>query len=387
LRPSRRLNSRYSRGGYQCNKEHALRLLLPALFCLVASSAAADGPFTPPGVTPPDYTVTMDVKWAYSKPGKAIVLHHGDWTRVAETADSPNVTYYLADDREAISVGDHYLSIVRGPDRPFTEYAPRNTGERQKHLGENCTVWEVSRKKIGAPSSKTSCVTDDGIELWWRSSSSQSVSSAEATRMERRPIASEDAQPPRSIFAWDSPDRDTLPPIAPEKPDHEVVMERMIGDKGKAIRTVRRHGPWQFTEEIFGKQRSIDIIHDFGQMWWRYASDEAGAPKRLTVGKKYVLAPTEQAEIQAAVPRPANMNQTDTVLGETCHWFNMTPGAADGGAWACLTEDGIALKETFWSHPSRPREWTAIRVARRPIAIDEIKPPAELLSPQTWGVE
>ena len=36
---------------------------------------------------------------------------------------------------------------------------------------------------------------------------------------------------------------------------------------------------------------------------------------------------------------------------------------------------------------SHLREWTAIRLARRPIAIDEIKPPAELLAPQKWGIE
>jgi hypothetical protein len=31
--------------------------------------------------------------------------------------------------------------------------------------------------------------------------------------------------------------------------------------------------------------------------------------------------------------------------------------------------------------------WTAVSLTRRPIAIDEIKPPAELLMPQTWGIQ
>jgi hypothetical protein len=31
--------------------------------------------------------------------------------------------------------------------------------------------------------------------------------------------------------------------------------------------------------------------------------------------------------------------------------------------------------------------WTAVRVTRRPVNLVEIKPPAELLDPQTWGIE
>jgi hypothetical protein len=45
--------------------ERAVRFLISATLCLVASSAFAEAPFTPPGVTPPDYAMTMDVNWAY----------------------------------------------------------------------------------------------------------------------------------------------------------------------------------------------------------------------------------------------------------------------------------------------------------------------------------
>jgi hypothetical protein len=366
-----------------------LRLLLPAIICFAASSAAADDPFTPPGMKPPDYAVAMATGGSFYRPGSKIVLHHGDWTRVAATRDAPNATYYLADDGPTISVNERSFWLLRGPDHsPTTGYAPRNTGERQTHLGESCTVWEVSRSNTGIPGDSgithLSCITDDGIEIWQKSLSSRDViSSAEATQIERRPVSPGEVRPPRSLLALEWPDRDLLPPTPPEKPDHEVVIEMRYSTGGTAIRTVRRHGPWQFTEETAGKQRTIVIVHDLQQIWLRYSSDESGAPKSLSVQR-----PTaERATIPAASRQPVDPDRTEVVLGETCRWFDMMPGSADGGSAACLTEDGIALKEENWFWGGHPRKWTAIRVTRRPIAIDEIKPPAELLSPQTWGIE
>jgi hypothetical protein len=64
----------------------------------------------------------------------------------------------------------------------------------------------------------------------------------------------------------------------------------------------------------------------------------------------------------------------------------MTPDMRDGGTSSCLTEDGIPLKEQYFSRNS-DRKWIAIRVSRRSIAIDEIKLAPELLSPHVWGVE
>jgi hypothetical protein len=369
-----------------------LRLLLPAIFCLAATAAAAEGPFTPPGVKPPDYAMTMATGGSFYKPGGRVVVHHGEWTRVATIADSPNATYYH--DGGRISVIGSSLVVLRGPQlEDLIEFAPRNTGERQTHLGESCTVWEVSRTKpSGIPGDSgiiyLSCVTDDGIELSQKLLTSHDVIlSAEATQIERRPVSPEDVRPPDSAFALDWPDRDTLPPIPPEKPDHEVVMEEAIppGKVGTTIRIVRRHGPWQFTDETAGKLRTTRVKSDYGRTWFEYASDESGAPKRLIINR-YTPTPAEQAQVRAVLPQPKREDWTDTVLGETCHWFDMTPGMRDGGTSSCLTEDGIPLKERHFSRSSH-REWTAIRVARRPIAIDEIKLAAELLSPQLWGVE
>jgi hypothetical protein len=37
--------------------------------------------------------------------------------------------------------------------------------------------------------------------------------------------------------------------------------------------------------------------------------------------------------------------------------------------------------------PAVVHEWTAVRVTRRPVTLDEIKPSAELLDPRVWGIE
>lgn len=82
-----------------------------------------------------------------------------------------------------------------------------------------------------------------------------------------------------------------------------------------------------------------------------------------------------------------NLDRTETVLGETCRWFDMMPNKADAGRLACLTKDGIALKDEISGRGMGVRRWTAIHLARRPVSLEEIKPAAELLEPQRWGIE
>jgi hypothetical protein len=148
--------------------------LLTAIFVPAIASASAFLPFTP--ISPqPDYVVTM-VESLFAKDVKRSVTHHGDWTRVDRIGDGYRwVNYYFVNG--AVAVRDQRrvssTSFARGIDLSYRDHAPRNTGERQTHLGETCTVWEVSRPGRDAPSGSglfhLSCVTDDGIELWQRS--------------------------------------------------------------------------------------------------------------------------------------------------------------------------------------------------------------------------
>jgi hypothetical protein len=169
-------------------------------------------------------------------------------------------------------------------------------------------------------------------------------------------------------------------------PDHETVME-LSGDSARAeksFRTTRRLGPWQFVEETVGDtRRNLKITHDSYRMWLDYVDDARRGPKRLSI-MRAVPAPTSVPVIST---RPKDLDRSEVVLGETCRWYDMMPDTADAGQASCLTNDGIALKDHIFSRSMGSREWTATRFARRPVSLDEIRPPAEILEPKLWGIE
>ena len=152
----------------------------------------------------------------------------------------------------------------------------------------------------------------------------------------------------------------------------------------KSFRTMRRLGPWEFVEEIVGgTRRSLTIKHDSRRMWLDYHDGEwRGYPKRLSIVKA-ASAPASVPQISAP---PKDLEQSEVILGETCRWHDMRPDTADAGEASCLTNDGIALKHSILSR-TRTREWRATRFARRPVSLDEIRPPADILDPKLWGIE
>jgi hypothetical protein len=170
-----------------------------------------------------------------------------------------------------------------------------------------------------------------------------------------------------------------------------MVMELSDGSANieKSIRTIHRLGPWQFVEEkVDHFRRSLKITHDSRRVSLRYIHSEGRPHEQLTITRNDP-APTD-APAPTTVPaismQPKDLDRSEMVLGETCRWFDMMPGMRDMSELACRTSDGIVLKEKL-SGRSSERNWTAVRMTRRPISLDEIKPPAELLEPQRWGIE
>jgi hypothetical protein len=422
--------------------------LLAAIFIPAVASAMARLPFMPIS-RQPDYVVTM-VESLYGKEvAKRNVVHHGDWTRVDRIEGTYRfVGYYSVNGVVAVHdqrrVSSTFLSRG-GIDLSHRGYRPRNTGERQAHLDETCTVWEVSRPSEGAPSDSgdfhLSCVTDDGIELWQRSLyGSKVISSAEATRVERRPLTADEVKPPRTLLTldwWDrgAPtsgasampghettmelpgqsadagksvrttrqrdqwqsmeetvrwDRDA-PTLGPSAiPGHETIMELsgQSADAGKSIRTTRQRGQWRSMEEtVSGIRRRLELVHDSGGMGFEYAWDEAGAPKRLAITRP---ASTPEGTAAATSAMWNETNRSETILGETCRWFYLMTNGHSGRS-RCQTDDGVVLRD---HHEWRAlegqevvREWTAVRMTRRQVNLDEIKPSAELFDPHVWGIE
>jgi hypothetical protein len=369
--------------------------LAPAIFIAAATSATADPPFMPIS-RQPDHVVTMVERQYGNELAKRNVTHRGDWTRV----DRIEGTYRSAVSYSAngvVGVHDYRSASLAtftrgGSDLSYRDHRPRNTGERRAHLGETCTVWEVSRPSQDTPRDSglfhLSCVTDDGIELWQRSLyGSKLITSAEATRVERRPVTVDEVKPSRSLLMLDWWDQDPPTSGASPVPGSETIMERsgQSPDAGKSVRTTRQRGPWQSMEEtVGGVRRRLEIAHDSKWMSLEYIWDESGAPKRLTITR-----PASTPE-DAAVPASAmwnDLNRSETILGETCRWFSLLT-MGDVGRSRCLTSDGVMLKDHWrwrgWEGPEVVHEWTAVRVTRRPVDLSEIKPSAELLDPHVW---
>jgi hypothetical protein len=367
--------------------EQAVRSLCLRLLCLLlplfGAAAAAEAPFAPIAKVP-DYVVTMVERQFQSEQTRPrIVRHHGNWTRV-DRVDQPldmatpqNIAaYFSADGKTEIRVyqSDFRVRMIRGAEpSPGRDMAPRNTGERQSHLGESCAVWEAWRIASGPTGGLThlSCITDDGIELWRKSVFRHGVlGSAEATRIERRAVAPEEVRPMlrRLVPDWWASDLGEATTQA--MPDHEIVMTSGSG----AVRTTRRHGAWQSVEVTSKGWRQIRITHSgLSQPALEYTSDNAGAPKQL-----FITRPAPIVVVLSQMTRAADLDRTETVLGETCHWFDMTPGRLmNEGLKLCQTDDGIVLKE---------RGWTAVRLDRRPVSLDEIQSPEILHDPRAWGI-
>jgi hypothetical protein len=375
-------------------------ITLGTLLCSCAV-ASAEAPFAPfPNAV--DHVVTMVIKQYGRETGERVVTHHAAWSRVDRTESGNRTTGYF--DRAGLTAvsfargnsGEYvYLSIFRGPERdrsPWLEYDSVKTGERQIFLGESCEVWRVFQdrdtRSLGSRFAKLSCVTDDGIELWHKhSGGSGTMSSAEATRIERRRVLPDDVRPPADLLVLESWS-DLTPGGEPQKGviDYETVMETAPLDPtgtGKVTRTTRRHAPWTSTESVFsGGDRTLLIENEQIRLHLRFESNTAGEFKQLTINK---FAPPAVGGADAPAMKPVQDGRRETVLGEECRWFDMTPGMQDAGIGQCRTRDDIVLKEMRWSHGSS-KVFEAVRLHRHAIGLGQVLPPSEILTHKNWGL-
>lgn len=366
------------------------QFVLLGMFCTTTAWAAADPPFAP-NADAPDYVVTMIERPAVGTMQRSrSVVHHGDWTRV-DTIDGDGKTtdYFARNNALQISgTGRTYIEVKLRPVAIGWDTESRSTGEREAFLGESCTVWNVQRVKPSYSPSKLeelSCITDDGIELWHCFVGSHGVmSSSEATAIERHPIAMDEVQPPQNLLALDWWNNDEQK-ASLFRPDFEVVFQvgdgmRPAGpnDGKQTIQIIRRHYPWTYDEVKEGGALSRLTISHAGRMQLSFVSGGADAEKSLSIWRR------PSAEQPASGIKGENMNRSETILGEQCRWFDLMPGAADAGSAECRTDDGIPLKFESERRGMSTGMSTAVRFARRPLTLDDVKPPDEMLSLDWW---
>jgi len=79
----------------------------------------------------------------------------------------------------------------------------------------------------------------------------------------------------------------------------------------------------------------------------------------------------------------ASLGKSETILGETCEWFDLMPGVQDAGNRQCLTPDGLPLKLDI-SGMNLAFPYTATSFHRRPVDLSEMRLPAAAFSLEEW---
>ena len=368
------------------------RRLILGLALMLSSVVHAAGhePLLPtPDV--PDYVVTMAGRSAHATHDTVYtVTHRGGWTRV-DRHDPGTISTehyhrscspyprYTRDRQTGAYIN---VAIERCHRRAGWDYNPERTEKQQTFLGEQCTVWTAWRSEIivRTPMVRTSCVTDDGIEVWYVVSGDYGLLSwAEATKIERRAEAREEAEPPADLLKIDGWFADVPASAQRETPDFELVMEQE--GKPEFVRVIKRRGNWRREDEWFASVRQQFSVANPAAGYSLGLYNLPTDTPLLVFNQRSSLSPAE-AVVEAAGSRRMD-RPYETVLGERCVWLDMAPNMADASHYECRSGDGIALKIEQGSRTLR-RVLMATKLERRAIAMDEIKPPVELIERKTW---
>jgi hypothetical protein len=360
----------------------------------VASAASHDGPFYPT-TDVPDHVVTLVERHTRARESVArMVYSHGDWTRVdVKTGGGTSSHFWQRDCKVNVQLfrykdESRSLTIQRGcQESAVYDHNAINTGEQQRVADERCTVWSTRRSKPSAhfKLDYTSCITDDGIELWYKAVGGRGdvISSAEATSVERRPVTPAEAYPPADLLEVDGWFIEAENPRESNQADFEIVMQRESGSV--STRTERRRGHWTYEDERSNSVLKRVSVHNTtrGLSFTVHDIDGDKPVLRLSTRSQAGLAQIEPAApLWFTQPRP--LGRHETVLGEHCEWFETTQ--MDVSHSTCRASDGIALKNLWVLRGQERVTEVAIRLTRRPVTLREMMPPADLLDPKTWGL-
>lgn len=357
------------------------------------ASAAPEAPFLPlPDA--PDYVATILVKLSHGPTYREIRTFHDGWMRIDGSFDQKayrSTSYFgpgglfitFAREPTAQSEGHDWLHIMRGPatahlvrwgDSPF------KTGERQTVLGEGCEVWNLS-KTLGRPNARRlSCVTPDGIELWSRIEGDfLPGTSFDIIEMVRKPVTPDEVLPPGDkleLKSWLT--TPTVPRPSNSPGDVTVIMQSRLNaspDLWVQTRTIRRHYPWTYTEDVDGKGgRKITFKNEVERLSVFFQNDAAGEPLRLSVQKAL------RAFADQTLPESS---RTETILGETC--MVSEKRFREGHSSRCRTADGVMLRDTT-SERGAIYDLVAVKLDRAPVDLDAVLPPARLFVRANWGI-
>jgi len=363
-------------------------------FMAFAGAAVAQSSVTT-SLPRPDYVAVMQ---ALDKDGKKVdptvtIVHHngiflsetlrGGRTSIGFGPDEtkPVLRWSRQADGEITYI--ELLLRDRKPDATQTE-APQALAEVSTIAGEHCT-WRETASKSPSPGTfiarDQNCVTEDGIVIETRLLAPNDVPiyHTRLASLDRRAIAPAEIYPPSQILTsefWLRPVHSQN--ADPSQPDFDITLET-IG--GSTIRLLR-HYPWHYREQRDrGGSLRITIWNKLEAQGISY--QQAGGYRRLTARR-----PADDGSASFKfndTTGKVSLGKAETIQGESCEWFDLMPGIQDAGNRECLTGDGLPLKLDI-SGMNLAFPYTATSVRRRPVALSEMRLPAEAFSLDEWGL-
>jgi hypothetical protein len=184
-------------------------------------------------------------------------------------------------------------------------------------------------------------VTPDGIELWSRVENDVLPgTSFQTTAIKRQQVTPDEVRPPRDrldLKSWlTAPSGATRRSDLPG--DVTVVLENESKGPGDQLqtRTIRRHYPWTYTEDLYANgRRVLTFRNELERLDINFESSPSGEPIRLSIAKALRDFGTNK--------RP-DTGPTETVLGEQC--FRFEDSHRHGRSSQCITADGLVLKHS-----------------------------------------
>lgn len=201
----------------------------------------------------------------------------------------------------------------------------------------------------------------------------------------------EDAPPANASVDAPAKLPDNLSPAFPRVGvDHVVTYSawRGWGPKGGDRIVLFRHGAMIRTEtDYIGSKRAGEATH--GTAFSNLATTAALSIGRGSDGSLAGVSVSRGGPDDIPIYRHTVIatDASETIVGERCMVWAAKPETGEGVLQtACITRDGIVLRETVLYHDgSVMSERSAIKVERRSVRLREVLPPADALQWATWA--
>lgn len=324
------------------------------------------------------------------RPQSETWIKRGDFIRV-DTSSAPvpwrpliqSSSYHRLGQQSVLSIGrylDGSLALL-SVRHDALSHPPSPTertflGVSETHLGQMCRTWSRS---VPLPSGYTfdqsGCVTDNGVELWWRNANVDAIT---ATSIAEAAVRLEDIEPPLDLL--DFRNWIAAVPSGDHKNDFDIVLSST--DPAAPTTFLRRSGDWVLEQEQSqsGVTTGVVVINRYVDINFRYSTNIAGDAQLSITRNLHGIT----SEAIAAQRERLTELADETVLGERCQWWNMSKNVFDHSRSECQTQDGAVLIVRTISWGSQ-RSWTATKLERGPMAIESILPPPDIKLPATWG--